>query len=216
MAFDVTVFHQNCYRFFCCVNFSIPFTEHTIVLFPDNSTEDEIEKPRKKSKKKKQQEESVDPNEVGVVVSETNKQEVEEENLEAEAPRAKKRHKKHSRQPSETAVELSEINSNSSKSRKSVRWTDEHDGTELVVEHPALTYNRKELSYAPKSRIRFGIWSPLQKKIMIGCAIVLLIILIVLFIVVFVVVKPSSSSPSAPTAPPVAPPHAPPFQFTPH
>jgi hypothetical protein len=108
--------------------------------------------------------------------------------------------------------------------RKSVRWTDDFEGGELTQTHLALSYNRKELSFAPKTRVKVGIWSPMQKKVMIGLGIVLLVILIVMFIVVFVVVKPGSNedTPEAvPTAglvpffrgnptPPLASPLAPP------
>jgi hypothetical protein len=98
------------------------------------------------------------------------------------------------------AVEGSEIELSSitASQRKSVRWTDDLDGGQLHQEHLALSYNRKDLSYAPKSKIRVGIFSPLQKKLMIGVGSGCLILLIVLFIVLFVVVKPGASSPSAP------------------
>lgn len=91
----------------------------------------------------------------------------------------------------------------SRKSSKSVRWTDDSDGGTLAEVHQALSYNRKELSYLPKQKIKFGMWSPLQKKVMIGCGIFLGIILIVLLTVVLVVVKPSGNN--SPTLPPAAP-----------
>jgi len=99
--------------------------------------------------------------------------------------------------------EMEELNR---RNTKSVRWSDHSDGGSLSEVRPALSYNRRELSYQPKSRIKFGIWSPMQKKILIGVGIVILVILIVLFVVVFTVVKPSTTKsppplPVAPTAP---------------
>jgi hypothetical protein len=90
--------------------------------------------------------------------------------------------------------------------RKSVRWTDHFDG-QLTQEHQALSYNRKELSYAPKSKIKFGIWSPMQKKAMAGVGVGCLVLLVILFIVVFVVVRPSTGSkaPQAPSPVPLVP-----------
>ena len=85
-------------------------------------------------------------------------------------------------------------------SRKSVRWTDDFDGGQLAQEHVALSYNRRELSFAPKSKIRFGIFSPLQKKLMIGIGSGCGVLIIVLFVVLFTVIKPGSdSAPSQPT-----------------
>lgn len=95
--------------------------------------------------------------------------------------------------------ELEEMNR---RDTKSVRWSDHTDGGELSQFAVALSYNRKQLSYQPRSKIKFGIWSPLQKKILIGVGIAIFIILAVLFGVVFGVVKPSSKTQSPPTAPP--------------
>lgn len=88
-------------------------------------------------------------------------------------------------------------------SRKSVRWTDDLEGGELSQATLAASYNRKELSYQPRTRLRIGNFSPLQKRILIGIGIVFIIALIAVLIVVFVVIKPSSSS-SAPTASPIS------------
>lgn len=84
-----------------------------------------------------------------------------------------------------------------SESRKSVRWTDDFEGGELAQVTSAPSYNRKELSYQPRTRIRFGNFSPLQKRIMIGIAVTFIILLIVVLIIIFVVLKPQASTPQA-------------------
>lgn len=98
----------------------------------------------------------------------------------------------------------SNVSSNSNR-RKSVHWPDLTHRGSLAETRPALNYNRKELSYAPKVKVRFGIWSPLQKKIMIGCGIGFAVLLIILLIVIFAVVKNDSETPPAPPGTPLAP-----------
>lgn len=106
--------------------------------------------------------------------------------------------------PEEDLEEASESARRRRESRKSVRWTDDFDGGELAQVTRAATYNRKELSYKPRSRLRIGNFSPLQKRILIGIGILLVIVLIVVFVIVFVVVKPSNDAPAAPTTPPLS------------
>lgn len=107
--------------------------------------------------------------------------------------------------PEEDLEAASESARKRRESRKSVRWTDDLDGGELAQVTRAASYNRKELSYQPRTRLRIGNFSPLQKRILIGIGILLVILLIVVFVVVFVVIKPSSSSsPAAPTTPPIS------------
>lgn len=87
---------------------------------------------------------------------------------------------------------------------KSVTWSDDVEGGALSQETNAAAYNRRELSYAPRRRIRFGSFSTFQKRVLIGLGLVFLILIIVVFIVVFVVIKPGAArnSPTAPTQPP--------------
>lgn len=127
----------------------------------------------------------------------------EDEKLDLEAGGGHNGEHRRRRSEDDNEEELEDIDNRNS---KSVRWSDHTDGGALSEVRVALSYNRKELSYQPKSRIKFGIWSPMQKKIFIGVGIVIVIILIVLFSVVFAVVKPSNKSP---TPPPKATPTAP-------
>lgn len=136
----------------------------------------------------------------------------EEEELDLESGIDRK--SEYGRGGNEEEADEEELDEMNRRNTKSVRWSDHTDGGELSQSAAALSYNRKQLSYQPRSKIKFGIWSPMQKKILIGVGIAIFIILAVLFGVVFGVVKPSSSSSKTPS-PPTAPPPTAPFSKAP-